>query len=119
MSLENLKPRQKGLKPRQKGMPKVEGSGRKKGTPNRSTIVAKWLAEMDTVTNPITKLLEKMTVEDAIVLAMLAKAKRGDISATRFLYDQRYGLQTQKIENEISAVETKTYKLPDGTVIEL
>ena len=56
-------------------------NGKPKGTKNRSTIARKWLEVMQDTKNPITGELEKLSQEDLITLAMIHKARKGDVGA--------------------------------------
>ena len=56
-------------------------NGRPKGSKNRSTIARKWLEVMQDTKNPITGELEKLSQEDLITLAMIHKARKGDVGA--------------------------------------
>jgi hypothetical protein len=74
------------------------GKGRPEGVRNRSTILKKWLtAELDIV-NPITKGKQRGTVEDEVMLALITKARTGDVPAIKEVLDTMYGKLTDKIE---------------------
>lgn len=87
-----------GNKPFPKG---VSGNpkGRPKGSRNRSTIVREWLDAKDKVKNPITGEVEEMTVEDMLTLAVIVKARKGDVSAYKALLDSAYGQAKQEVES--------------------
>lgn len=75
-----------------------EGRGRPLGSKSRSTILRKWLeAELDIV-NPITKDKERGTVEDEVILALITKARKGDVSALKEVLDTMYGKLSDKTE---------------------
>lgn len=90
MSKEDLIP----FVPGQSGNP----NGRPKGSKNRSTIARKWLETMQDAKNPITGELEKLTQEDLITLAMINKARKGDVNAYKQLMDSGFGMPTQQID---------------------
>lgn len=90
MSKEDLIP----FKPGESGNP----NGRPKGTKNRSTIARKWLEINEKVKNPITGELETLTQEDIMTLAVLKKARNGDVNAYKELLNNGYGLPTQSID---------------------
>jgi hypothetical protein len=90
---ENLTPFQKGTVPNPNGRPK--------GSKNRSTIARKWLEVMQESKNPITGELEKLSQEDLITLAMIHKARKGDVGAYKQLMDSGFGMPTQQIEQTI------------------
>lgn len=87
---ENLKSWKKG----QSGNP----NGRPKGSKNRSTIVKKWLEALEDNYNPISGQTEKMTQEDIMTLAVLRKARNGDIRAYKELMDSLYGTNKETID---------------------
>lgn len=75
-----------------------ENRGRPEGSKSRSTILKKWLtAELDIV-NPITKDKQRGTVEDEVMLALVTKARRGDVPAIKEILDTMYGKLTDKTE---------------------
>jgi len=76
-------------------------NGRPKGSKNRSTIARKWLEAMQDSKNPITGELERLTQEDIMTLALIKKARGGDVNAYKQLMDSGYGLPKQQIENTI------------------
>ena len=87
---ENLIPFQKG----QSGNPK----GRPVGSKNRSTIAKKWLSVEQNQKNPLTNKDEDMSQEDLITLALIKKARKGDVQAYQKLLDSAYGAPVQQIE---------------------
>ena len=87
---ENLIPYQKG----QSGNPK----GRPVGSKNRSTIAKKWLSVEQNQKNPLTNKDEDMSQEDLITLALIKKARKGDVQAYQKLLDSAYGAPVQQIE---------------------
>lgn len=87
---ENIIPPQKGEVRNPNGKPK--------GTKNRSTIARKWLEVMQDAKNPITGELEKLSQEDLITLAMIHKARKGDVNAYKQLMDSGFGMPTQQID---------------------
>ena len=88
--LDNLTPFEKGSVPNPNGRPK--------GSKNRSTIARKWLEVMQDAKNPITGELEKLSQEDLITLAMIHKARKGDVNAYKQLMDSGFGMPTQQID---------------------
>ncbi len=79
-----------GLKPFEKGI-SGNPNGRPEGTKNRSTIVKKWLEVIEETTNSITKEKEDLSQQDQIVLALIKKAKKGDVAAFKELMDSAHG----------------------------
>jgi hypothetical protein len=90
MSKEDLIPFKKG----QSGNP----NGRPKGSLNRSTIARKWLEVNQSLKNPLTGESETMSQEDLMTLALIKKAREGDVTAYKALMDSGYGAPLQQIE---------------------
>lgn len=80
----------KTLKPPKKGEIR-NPAGRPKGSRNRSTIAKEWLEVNMQQKNPITKQVETMEVQDALTLAMIGRAMKGDVAAFKELMDSAYG----------------------------
>ena len=97
MSKEDLIPFKKG----QSGNP----SGRPKGSLNRSTIAKKWLEvfSQEELEDGEVKWLSN---EEAITLALIRKARNGDVNAYKALMDSAYG--TAKDTVDINSNETKS-----------
>lgn len=92
-NIENLKSWQKG----ESGNP----AGRPKGAKNRSTIARKWLEVNQSLKNPLTGENETMSQEDLMTLALIKKAREGDVSAYKALMDSGYGAPLQQVEQTI------------------
>jgi hypothetical protein len=88
--LNNLKPFEKG----ESGNP----NGRPKGAKNRSTIAKYWLEVNQNLKNPLTGDNEVMSQEDLMTLALIKKARDGDVNAYKALMDSGYGAPLQQIE---------------------
>lgn len=73
-------------------------NGRPKGSKNRSTIARKWLEVNQKLKNPLTSEEETMSQEDLMTLALIKKAREGDVAAYKALLDSGYGMPTQQIE---------------------
>jgi hypothetical protein len=73
-------------------------NGRPKGAKNRSTIAKYWLEVNQNLKNPITGEQENMSQEDLITLAIIKKARDGDVNAYKALMDSGYGAPLQQIE---------------------
>ena len=78
----------------QSGNPK----GRPVGSKNRSTIVKKWLETVQKSKNQISGELEDLSQEDMITLAILKKARTGDVRAYKELMDSLYGSAKETID---------------------
>jgi len=90
---ENLKPAKKG---------EVRNpNGRPKGSLNRSTIARKWLEVNQSLKNPSTGENKTMRQEDLMTLALIKKAREGDVSAYKALMDSGYGAPLQQVEQTI------------------
>jgi hypothetical protein len=73
-------------------------NGRPKGSKNRSTIAKKWLEVNQKAKNPITSSEEVMSQEDLMTLALIKKAREGDVTAYKALMDSTYGNPIQQID---------------------
>ena len=91
---ENLIPAQKG---------EVRNpNGRPKGAKNRSTIARQWLEVNQALKNPLTGEQETMSQEDLMTLALIKKAREGDVTAYKALMDSGYGAPLQQVEQTIT-----------------
>jgi hypothetical protein len=88
---ENLKPFKKG----QSGNP----NGRPKGKRSRSTVATQWLEVSQKVKNPLTGENEDLEQQDIMTLALIKKAREGDVSAFRELMDSAYGKPLTTIDH--------------------
>jgi hypothetical protein len=88
---DNLKPFKKG----QSGNP----AGRKKGSRNRKTIVKQWLDAEETIKNPITGDKEMLSQADIMTLALIKKARNGDVQAYKELMDSGFGKLIQGFDH--------------------
>ena len=91
----------KSYKPGQSGNP----NGRPKGSKNRSTIAKYWLEVNQKLKNPITGDNETMSQEDLMTLALIKKAREGDVSAYKALMDSGYGAPVQQIEQQQTNID--------------
>ena len=98
---DNLKSYKKG----QSGNP----NGRKKGSKNRSTIARHWLDANQNWKNPITGEEETMSQEDAMTLALIKKAREGDVTAYKALMDSGYGSPLQQIEQNQTSIDLSDF----------
>ena len=73
-------------------------NGRPKGSRNRSTIAKQWLEVNQSLNNPLTGEQETMSQEDLMTLALIKKAREGDVNAYKALMDSGYGAPVQQIE---------------------
>jgi hypothetical protein len=73
-------------------------NGRPKGSRNRSTIARRWLEVNQKLKNPLTSEEETMSQEDLMTLALIKKAREGDVNAYKALMDSGYGAPVQQIE---------------------
>ena len=85
------------LKPFEKGE-SGNPNGRPKGVKNRSTIAKQWLEVNQKLKNPLTGNEETMSQEDLMTLALIKKAREGDVAAYKALMDSGYGSPVQQIE---------------------
>ena len=82
---ENIKKHQ--FKKGQSGNP----AGSPVGAFSRSSIAKRWLETLEKSKNPITGLYEDLTQEDIMTLAVLKKARQGDVRAYDALMNSVYG----------------------------
>ena len=90
--------------------------GRPKGSSNRKTIARTYLAYLQEEVNPLTGIKELLSNEDMITLALIHKAKKGDVNAYKALMDSAYGAVKQNVE--ITEGETPIFKQLDIDVID-
>jgi hypothetical protein len=76
-------------------------NGRPKGSRNRSTIARQWLGAVEKIKNPLTQEIDSLTQEDIMTLALINKARKGDVNAYKALMDSGYGAPKQEIENTV------------------
>ena len=76
-------------------------NGRPKGAKNRSTIARYWLEVNQSLKNPLTGESETMSQEDLMTLALIKKAREGDVNAYKALMDSGYGAPIQQVEQTI------------------
>jgi len=86
--------------PGQSGNP----AGRPKGARSRSTIVREWLEVQERVTNEITGLDETLQQQDIMTLALIKKARAGDVNAYKELMDSAHGKIVEKIDHNMKKV---------------
>ena len=79
-----------------------EKNGRPKGSKNRSTIAKYWLSIEQDLKNPLNGNTETMSQEDLMTLALIKKAREGDVNAYKALMDSGYGAPVQQIEQTIT-----------------
>ena len=76
-------------------------NGRPKGARNRATIVREWLETMESYVNPITKEKERLSQADIITLALINKARKGDVAAFKELMDSGFGKIADQLDMSI------------------
>ena len=81
-------------------------NGRPKGSKNRSTIARQWLEVNQTLKNPLTGEQAIMSQEDLMTLALIKKAREGDVHAYKALMDSGYGAPLQQIDQSIEQLMT-------------
>ena len=76
-------------------------NGRPKGSKNRSTIARYWLEVQQNLKNPLTGQNETMSQEDLMTLALIKKAREGDVNAYKALMDSGYGAPVQEVTQTV------------------
>lgn len=93
-------------------------TGKPKGTLNRSTVLKRYLgAKMKSNPEDIPVELEgKITVEDAIALALIKKALSGDVAAIREVQDTVHGkiTDTSEVQHSYTKMESVMISDEDG-----
>jgi hypothetical protein len=74
-------------------------NGRPKGSRNRSTVAMQWLELSEKTSNPVTGVIEQLEQQDIMTLALIKKAKDGDVMAYRELMDSAHGKAQQPIDH--------------------
>ncbi len=82
-----------------------KNNGRPKGRKNRSTIARHWLEINQKLKNPITGDSETMSQEDLMTLALIKKAREGDVNAYKALMDSGYGAPVQQIDQQQTSID--------------
>lgn len=98
-------PKENNLKPKWDKGESGNPNGRPKGSKNRSTIARQWLEVNQNLKNPITGVNETMSQEDLMTLALIKKARDGDVNAYKALMDSGYGAPVQQIEQQQTTVD--------------
>jgi len=76
-----------------------------KDGPNRASVLKKWLfAEME-ITNPITNQKEKGNAYNEVILALISKARQGDIQAIKEIQDTLHGKLTDKVQIDVNQLD--------------
>ena len=96
MNIDNLNRFKKGVS----GNP----TGRPKGSLNRKTVAREYLAYLQEEVNPLTGIKELLSNEDMITLALIHKAKKGDVNAYKALMDSAYAAVKQSVKNGNSII---------------
>lgn len=91
------------------GQLRIGGTGRPKGSRNRSTVIREFLEANTREKNPYTN--EEMTVLQKMTLSIIAKAMKGDVMAYNALMDNTFGKLKDKIEVENIADENNPLNL--------
>ena len=106
-----IKPFKKG----QSGNP----AGRPKGSKNRSTIAKYWMEVEQDLKNPLTNEEERMSQEDLMTLALIKKARSGDVNAYKALMDSGYGAPIQQSETNLNINDFKLKDIYKSTQTDL
>ena len=91
----------KDIEPRWEKGESGNPAGRPKGSRYRSTIAKHWLEVNQSLKNPLTGIEETMSQEDLMTLALIKKAREGDVNAYKALMDSGYGSPIQQIDQTL------------------
>ena len=91
-------------------------NGRPKDSLNRKTIARIDLAYLQEEVNPLTGIKELLGNEDMITLALIHKAKMGDVNAYKAIMASAYGAVKQSLE--LTESEQPIFKQLDIDVID-
>ena len=84
-------------------------NGRPKGSRNRATLVREWLEVTQNIKNPLTGEVEPLQQQDLIILALIKRARNGDVNAAKELLDSAHGkLKDQSVIEHITDIRDKT-----------
>lgn len=87
------------LNPQKSGEPSKNPNGRPKGSRNRSTVVREFLDATMKTKNPISGEQENLTVEQRMVLSMIAQVlTKGNVHAWNSIKDDAYGKAKESVE---------------------
>jgi hypothetical protein len=98
-------PKEDNLKPAWNKGESGNPNGRPKGVKNRSTIARHWLEVNQNLKNPLTGENETMSQEDLMTLALIKKAREGDVAAYKALMDSGYGAPVQQVEQKQTNID--------------
>lgn len=93
-------------------------NGRPKGAKNRSTTARKWLNVNIKAVNPLSLEEEQMSQEDLMTLALIKKARQGDVGAYKALLDSGYGQAKEQIDvsSDTPSIDfSKLFKFKDDS----
>lgn len=82
-----------------------ENRGRPPGSRSRATLLKKWLSAEIEIVNPTTNDKQRVTVEDEVVLALITKARQGDVPAIKEVLDSTYGKLTDKVQIDVNQLD--------------
>ena len=99
-------PNEQNLIPAKKGEIR-NPKGRGKGVRGRATIVREWLMVEQKFKNPLTGKEEILSQADIMTLAVISKARKGDVIAFRELMDSGFGKNTDIQETTIDVKPTR------------
>lgn len=81
--------------------------GKPKGTRNRTTIVREWLLVEQNFKNPLNGTMEILSQADIITLALISKARKGDVAAFKELMDSGFG-KNKEVQETMLSMTTPT-----------
>jgi hypothetical protein len=91
-------------------------NGRPKGARNRSTLVREWLEVKMKERNPITGETQELEQQDMMTLALIKKAREGDVQAYKELMDSAHGKIEQKTDITSKGQKIFEVKIVDDNI---
>ena len=103
----------KNLKPAKKGDVR-NPSGKPKGTLNHKTILDRFLALEEKMTNPVTGEQEQFSQYEIIYLQLIGQARKGNLKAMKELLDRYEGKAQQRVEINQTNEKHVTVQILEG-----
>lgn len=103
--IDNLKPFPKGVSGNPAGYPK--------GIPNSKTRYLRLLTLTEQIKNPVTGELEQFSIMEQLDMQLIAKARKGDISAYKEIMDRLEGKPVQNVDMSVTGKASTEEKIKE------